>query len=285
MKNTVIPYTTGSVTSLDGTTIGYRQVGSGPGIVFWPGGMQAAQHYMRLAQALANTFTVSIVDRRGRGLSGPHGDQYCMARECEDVDALLSKTGAHFMFGHSSGALVTLQAALTSPSLHKVAVYEPPLSSHGSVSTAWIPIFDRKIAEGKPASALITFLKDDKLVRLPGWLLLPLLQWHLSKEKKTLAPDDIPMEALIPTQRFDGLLVKEMDSTLERFAHLHKDVLLLGGTKSPAFLREILKDLERTLPQARLIEYPGFGHSSPNQTRSGRNDPERIAEDLRAFYC
>ncbi len=284
MSATVIPYKTGSTTSADGTTIGYRQIGSGPGMLLLPGGMQASQHYMRLATALADTLTVYVVDRRGRGLSGPHGDQYIMVIVCEDVEALLAQTGAHFVFGHSSSGLIALQAALTLPSIRKVVIYEPPLSLHGSISTSWISKFDREIAEGKLASALITFIKADHLSRLPRWVLLLLMKWYLARGKKTLLPNDIPMEALIPTQRFDGLLVKEMDSSLESFALLHADVLLLGGAKSPAFLREILDALARTLPQVKRIEYPDFDHSAPNQGRPNRKDPERIAEDLRAFF-
>jgi len=72
------PYRTDSVTS-DGTTIGYRQIGSGPGLILLHGGMQASQHYMRLATALSDAFTVYVPDRRGRGLSGPYGDQYAIA--------------------------------------------------------------------------------------------------------------------------------------------------------------------------------------------------------------
>ncbi len=277
-------YTIGSTTSADGTTIGYRQIGSGPGILLLPSGMQASQHYMRLATALSDAFTVYVVDRRGREPSGPHGDQYCMTRECEDVDALLAQTGAHFVFGHSSSGLIALQAALTLPSIRKVAIYEPPLSLHGSISTSWIPRFDREIAEGKLASALITFIKADNLSRLPRWVLLPLLKWYLPREKKTLLPNDIPMEALIPTQRFDGLLVKEMDGSLENFALVHADVLLLGGAKSPTFLRDILDALNHTLPQVKRIEYPDLDHSAPNQSRPNQEGPERVADDLRAFF-
>jgi pimeloyl-ACP methyl ester carboxylesterase len=284
LSETVIPYTTGSITSVDGTTIGYRQIGSGPGLLLLPAGMQASQHYIRLARALADTLTVYVVDRRGRGLSGPHGGHYGMTKECEDVDALLTKTGAHFVFGHSSSGLIALQAALTLPSIRKIAIYEPPLSLHGSISTSWIPRFDREIAQGKLASALITFVKADHLSRLPRWLLLPLLKWYLQREKKTLLPNDIPMEALIPTQRFDGLLVKEMDGRLETFALLRADVLLLGGAKSPAFLREVLDALNRTLPQVKWIEYPDLDHSAPNPSRPNQKGPERIADDLRAFF-
>ncbi len=284
MNTSTLAYTTGSITSADGTTIGYRQIGSGPGILLLPGGLQASQHYMRMATALSDAFTVYVVDRRGRGLSGPHGNQYSMTRECEDVDALLAQTGTHFVFGHSSSGLIALQAALTLPSIRKVAIYEPALSLHGSISTSWIPRFDREIAEGKPASALITFIKADNLSRLPRWLLLPILKWYIRRGQQTLSPNDISMEALIPTQRFDGLLVKEMDGSLETFAGIQADVLLLGGTKSPAFLRDILDALDHTLPQVERIEYPALDHSGPNQSRPNQKGPERIADDLRTFF-
>jgi len=110
-------------------------------------------------------------------------------------------------------------------------VYEPPLSQHGSISTSWIPRFDREVAQGKPASALVTFVKADNLVPafLPRWLLEPLVALYLRWEKRRVEPPGIPMEALIPLQRFDGLLVKEMDSSFGRFARMSADVLLMGG--------------------------------------------------------
>src|SRR2546430_16619133 len=55
--------------------------------------MLASQHYMRLATALASAFIVYVVDRRGRRLSGPHGDQYGMTKECEDVSPHSVLTG------------------------------------------------------------------------------------------------------------------------------------------------------------------------------------------------
>src|SRR5262249_38196229 len=89
------PYTTSSVTSHDGTTVGYRQLGHGPGVVLLHGAMESAHSHMQLAWALADAFTVYLPDRRGRGLSGPHGDDYGIQKEIEDLDALLTKTGAH----------------------------------------------------------------------------------------------------------------------------------------------------------------------------------------------
>ncbi|MGD0966538.1 MAG: hypothetical protein ABSA57_21950 [Candidatus Acidiferrales bacterium] len=41
-------YNTGSVTSKDGTIIGYRQLGLGPGLILVHGGMQTSQNLMKL---------------------------------------------------------------------------------------------------------------------------------------------------------------------------------------------------------------------------------------------
>ena len=122
-------HTTGTVTSRDGTTIGYRLVGRGPGIIAVHGGGQGAQNLMRLADALADEFTVYLPDRRGRGLSGPPGTGYGLKAECEDLEALQAATGATCVFGLSSGALITLQYALSRPSVRKIALYEPPCPS------------------------------------------------------------------------------------------------------------------------------------------------------------
>ena len=66
------PHATGSAVSADGTTIGYRQLGRGPGIVVVHGSMSSGYNFLQLAEALADAFTVYLPDRRGRGLSGPY---------------------------------------------------------------------------------------------------------------------------------------------------------------------------------------------------------------------
>jgi len=81
-------YTTSSVVSQDGTTIGYRQYGHGPGLVLEQGGMGSAHNFHQLAGALADTFTIYVPDRRGRGLSGPFGKEYSINKDVEDIEAL-----------------------------------------------------------------------------------------------------------------------------------------------------------------------------------------------------
>src|SRR5690242_1005764 len=109
---TTLPYKKAAVVSKDGTTIGYRQLGSGPGVLLLHGGMEASQHLLKLATFLSDRFTVSLPDRRGRGMSGPFGEDYSITKECEDVAALVEGTGAERIFGLSPGALITLRSAL-----------------------------------------------------------------------------------------------------------------------------------------------------------------------------
>jgi len=87
------------------------------------------------------------------------------------------------------------------------------------------------------------------------------------------------MEALIPKLRFDTRLVKEMDTTIENFKAMRAEVLLQGGEKSPAYLRDILDALSKTLPHVERVEYPGLDHDGPIE-----GSLERISKELRAFF-
>ena len=89
MSITQLPPPAGSVISADGTTIGYRRIGNGPGVVLVHGGGQASQNLASLARALGDTFTVHVPDRRGRGMSGPYRADHGVRQEVEDLGALL----------------------------------------------------------------------------------------------------------------------------------------------------------------------------------------------------
>jgi pimeloyl-ACP methyl ester carboxylesterase len=82
---------------------------------------------MKLGTALADEFTVYLPDRRGRGMNGPYGPHYSIEREDEDLDAIVSDTGARHVFGEADGGLFALHGALNVPAIRKVAVFEPAL--------------------------------------------------------------------------------------------------------------------------------------------------------------
>jgi hypothetical protein len=79
---------------------------------------------------------------------------------------------------------------------------------------------------------------------------------------------------------FDCQLVVEMQGTLESFKDVPAEALLLGASKSPAFLKRTLDALERVLPNVRRVELQGLGHAAA--VDGGR--PERVAQELRRFF-
>jgi len=281
----MVAYAKDFVRSADGTSIGYRRLGFGPGIILVHGGMQAAQDFMKLATVLSSQFTIYVPDRRGRGLSGSFGDNYSVIKECEDVAALVAKTGTQNIFGLSSGAIIALRASLAVPSLRRLALYEPPLSVNGSTPVSWLPRYEREIAQGKITQALISVFKGipvgpPLIVRVPRFLLAPVLALA-TRFVDNPEGDDISIKALVPTQHFDMMIVQETADTMEEYRSIAADVLLLGGSKSPEFLKTSLDALERELPNVRRKTLDGLDHLSA----ANDGKPEVVAEELQRFFA
>jgi pimeloyl-ACP methyl ester carboxylesterase len=138
--------------------------------------MGTAHNFDQLAATLAGTFTVFVPDRRGRGLSRDAGKDYSIQKEVDDLDALLSQTGSHNIFGLSAGAIIALQASLTLSAIHKLAIFEPPLFINGTLPTAQIARHEKEMAQGKVAAALVTAMRAGQfgppaLKFMPRWLL------------------------------------------------------------------------------------------------------------------
>src|SRR5512133_3780995 len=118
---------TKTVMSTDGTPIAFDQSGHGPALILVAsaGGTRLAE--ASLAAALAPHFTVFAYDRRGRGESG-NTAPYTVEREVEDIEALIDEAGrSAFLFGHSSGGVLALEAARLLPAkVTKLALYEAP---------------------------------------------------------------------------------------------------------------------------------------------------------------
>src|SRR5213082_2845310 len=99
------------VISKDGTHIVFDQSGQGPALILVTGALTTRADWVPLAACLAPDFSVFAYDRRGRGESGDTMP-YAVEREVEDLDALINEAGGSaFVFGHSSGAVLALEAA------------------------------------------------------------------------------------------------------------------------------------------------------------------------------
>ena len=147
--------TTGSVSSADGTTIGYLRVGQGPAAVILHGSNESARSHTQLALALADAFTVYLPDRRGRGRSGPHRADHSLRTEVEDLQAVLAGAGADRVFSVSIGGLIALEAARVGPAIRQLALYEPALLTAADKGrySGWVPRFDEEIGRGQVAGA------------------------------------------------------------------------------------------------------------------------------------
>src|SRR5262249_20643326 len=119
------------VKSADGTAIAVQREGSGPAIVLVAGALTTGAAFGPLAQLLAPRFTVYAYDRRGRGESADT-QPYPVQRELEDLAAVITEaSGEAFVFGHSSGAILALEAAASGPGIAGLVLYEPPFIISG----------------------------------------------------------------------------------------------------------------------------------------------------------
>ena len=279
------PMTTHAVHSRDGTRIGYARSGDGPGLVLLHGALQTSRSFSRLAAELGDNFTIYVPDRRGRGLSGPPGDGYSMQAEVDDLAALLEATGAHNVFGLSSGALIALQAATSLPAIRKLAIYEPPLEIDGKPSPqAWMPAYESELADGNLAAAMVAIIKGvgdpSMLPRLPRFVFVPMIATALWTQSM-LGDRRYSLRRLIPTMQFDIALVREMAGRIESFRALETRTLLMAGTRSAPFLLAAVDALEDVLPNCQRVDLAGLGHVAADDN----GEPARVADVLREYFA
>ena len=161
----------------DGSTLSYYSIGHGPGLLILHGAMNYALGSVELAELLADNYTVYLLSRRGRGLSGGYpksvtdlkavlpttgskederkeaeeimivgGKKYqrmyspvftsaVLSTELIDLNLFIEATGAEYLLGISSGAILSVEACLSGPAslpefnsiVKKVVIFEPPL--------------------------------------------------------------------------------------------------------------------------------------------------------------
>lgn len=147
-----------TVTSKDGTTIGFSRVGDGPAVVlvdaaccFRGGGPMPA-----VAQALRG-YTAYTYDRRGRGESADRGP-YAIDREVEDLAAVVEAAGGSaFAYGFSSGAVLALHAAAAGVPITALALLEPPLSFEEPTGPDARDEINALVAAGRRGDAVVRF--------------------------------------------------------------------------------------------------------------------------------
>jgi len=157
----------GKIVSKDGTNITYDKTGRGPPLIIVAGAFQDRMAMAAYAEPLSKHFTVYNYDRRGRGESGDT-QPYAVAREIEDIDALIREAGGSaFVFGGSSGGVLTLDAAAHGSDITKLAIYEPPFvvdDSRDPVPENMVDQLNDMIVSGRRGEAAETFMTKGSLM-------------------------------------------------------------------------------------------------------------------------
>ncbi len=260
------------VTSADGATVMVRTIGSGPGIVILHGGGVAERDYHRLAQALADSFTVHLYNRRGRSDSRPLDGTETLATDIGDLGAVLEKTGARNIFGHSGGGFIALRAGL-SLQLDRIAVYDPGLSILGRPSFDFFDEFEKSTRSGDYARAMTVMSRgvypDELTAKLPFGVAQLITRGFL------LTPVGKRLADLLPTAPPEVRRIHDHDGPASDYAGITAEVLLTAGSRSPRYFAENCQAVAAAIPRGRAMIIQRASHNSANVAGKGFVEPFR----------
>lgn len=273
-------FTSAVATAGDGAPIAYRSTGSGDDLVIVHGAMQDATSQRDLAALLAGRFRVHLMDRRGRGASGPRSGPDGTAREVGDLRAVLEATGARRVVGVSSGAIIAARAALEGAPLERLVLFEPPLSLDGSMRLDRLPRFDAAVARGDlPTTSALGM----KLAEMgPAWMFgLPLPVLALASRAMLKDPRRRALAQALPA---DVTVVRENAGHVIDFAGISVPTLVVDGTATRPYLRAAAAAVADTVPGAVRVSLEGQWHSA-TQNRDEYGQPDVVAPPLLSFLA
>lgn len=235
-----------TVRSADGTTIAYDQVGSGPSVIAIGGAFNVRQSHAGLADVLAPNFTVYTYDRRGRGDS-TDTEPYAVEREIEDLAALIDGAGGSaYVYGHSSGACLALEAASRGLPIPKLVVYEPPYATdEESESGDLSKDIQEAIDAGRPDQAAELFLGNMGPEVVEGVKQSP--YWE-------------GMVGVAHTLPYDMAVVGDGPPPVDRLADITAPTLVLAGGASPEWFHNAVSAVTTAIPGARAESIEGQDH-------------------------
>lgn len=245
-----------TVTSADGTRIGFDRVGGGPPVILVDGALcyRASGPSGPLAARLTGDFTVYTYDRRGRGDSGDT-PPYAVEREVEDIAAVLAEAGgAAYLYGISSGAALALAAADRLDGIRRLAVYEAPFlvdGGHPPRPDDLLARMDSLIAADRRSEAVRLFLHTvgTPAVAVAVMRLLPV--WR----KLTAVAHTLPYDFRVLGDTGSG---KPLPAGA--WAGAGMPTLAMAGGKSPGHMQAAMRAVAEVLPDARYQTLPGQTH-------------------------
>ncbi len=257
------------VTSADGTRIGFERVGDGPPLIAIHGGVADRTRWNSVAGALGNDHLLVLLDRRGRGFSAEEVEgEYALAREVEDLDAVIAAIGAPVeVLAHSYGGLVALEAATSLSGIERMVAYEPAFDTPGLATfpPQTLARVDELIAAGDREAGLELFFRD--VVGADDELIASL--------KAT--PVWAARLAAAHTIGREGEVVRDYAFDSDRFAAVDLPIRFLVGTESPEPLTASTRTAHKAIASSELVELDGQGHTAMD------TDPEGFVRAVTEF--
>jgi pimeloyl-ACP methyl ester carboxylesterase len=250
----------------DGTDVRAIDEGHGPVILVIHPGLDDGRSWGKVAAQLSSQFRVVRIVRHHYRLDLP-ADSYSISREVEDVLALAQAIGEPMVIvGHSSGAVVALEALAASPGPFAGAVlFEPPVATGppDPSGSAALAMANAAVADGKPGKAAQIFIRD--IVGMPAFS---------ARMLRLLVPVLPRLRVLIPRQisDLDGVGLR-----LDAYAEITAPAVLLGAERSPAHLAQSLDALAAVMPHAERVTLPRRDHFA------NRKAPAEVARVIEAL--
>ena len=241
-----------TIQSKDGTPLAYDVYGSGPALIYIAGAtcFRSFEPVLYDANVFAQQFTVYNYDRRGRGDSG-NTLPYAVEREIDDIDALITAAGGTAsLYGHSSGAILALEAALRlGDKVSKLVLYDPAYvfdeaeqAEFRALSQGLFTLLEQK----QYGEAITGFLHG---IEIPD----DAITWMQQ------SPDWATMTALAPTLAYDTLLADSLPP-VKRASRLTTPTLIVVGENSPIAIQKVAHQLAEAIPNALLNALAGQDH-------------------------
>ncbi len=280
MPDSVLNKVTGArefhVTSADGTDIGCHVLGEGPPLLMVHGVAIDHSCFDRAKVPLSEHFTLYMMDRRGRGISGDSTD-WTIGREFEDVQAMITGVAAATggpinLFGHSLGGLCSVEAASRTEAgmVRRFFLYDPAIPKPPR-SPALIAIADK----------LAAILRDtgdrEKMIETH------LLEWTkispevLARQKADTArwARRLGWAHTIPREYKAGEIFA---ADLGLYGNIQVPTRVMVGEQSHQGLQDSARSLADTISGSDLIVFKGAGHYGFT------SDPPTFIAELVKFF-
>lgn len=330
----------------DGARLSYYSIGNGPGLIILHGSAGYALTHQELALQLSSFYTVYLPSRRCRGLSDPYPESLdkdgplvqqkdsddldpnshmirigersyqetyqpsfkssLLEVEISDLESLVIGTGALYLIGVSTGALIILHSLLSAETrrwinqIQRIILFEPPLicsDVHPSLDFNGIGQYERDLAAKGEVSALVTAMYTVQLG--PTWIprrIMEVLAWigfaiagRSGKDPEGPNGEGLgkcTLKDMAHIIRYDFAVVEGMIQDSKNFEVLNsrgQNLMLLQGEKTMEYMKEAMSILRKSAPNTTHLDIPGVGHELlVNSDMRGR--PERAITSIKEFF-